>query len=83
MMPRTAAITTASTAPGGRALNPLERISANPAHLREIGEESPAFSPTIPYVSRNSGYIHETAAAPMGVARSCMIVKFFGEDPIM
>src|SRR5438093_10559386 len=55
MMPRTAAITTASTAPGGRALNPLERIYANPAHLREIGDEGPAFSPTIPYVSRNSG----------------------------
>src|SRR5262249_7213429 len=32
----------AVTAPGGSALSPRDRISANPAHLRDIGELKPA-----------------------------------------
>src|SRR5438132_14234090 len=83
MTPIMEAITSAPTAPGGNALRPFERISAKPAHFREIGELSPACSPTIPYVLRSSGYVHETAAAPIGVAMSCMIVRYFGVDPIM
>jgi hypothetical protein len=38
--PMSEAMTRAVTAPGGRALTPCERISAKPAHFREIGEES-------------------------------------------
>ena len=77
-------VTTGSlTAPAGSASKPFDRISANPARRREIGDDSPAFSPTMPYVLRSSGYIHETAAAPTGVPSSCMIVMLFGDDPIM
>jgi hypothetical protein len=38
----------AGIAPGGSALKPFERISAKPAHFREMGDVSPALSPTIP-----------------------------------
>src|SRR5947208_3416146 len=83
MMPRTAPTTSAPIAPGGSALKPFDRISAKPAHFRDIGEVRPALLPTIPYVSRSNGYIHETAAAPIGVATNCIIVRFLGDDPIM
>src|SRR5262245_4982927 len=81
--PKRKAMTSAATAPWDNALKPCERISPNPAHFREMGDESPACSPTMPYVSRRSGYIHDTAAAPTGVAISCIMVRYFGEEPIM
>src|SRR6266851_7021730 len=83
MTPRIDPMTSAVIAPAGNELSPFERISAKPAHFREIGEVSPACGPTIPYVLRNKGYIQDTAAAPTGVASSCMKVRCLGEEPIM
>ena len=82
-MPSATPTKRAGTAPAGSASKPCDRISAKPARRREMGDERPAFSPTMPYVSRSSGYIHETAMAPTGVPSSCMMVMLLGEDPIM
>ena len=82
-MPINVPSTSAGTAPAGSALTPWARISANPAKRREMGEVKPACSPTMPYVLRSRGYIHDTAAAPTGVPSSCMIVRCFGDEPIM
>src|SRR5205807_2410563 len=74
-------ITRAARAPRGRASAPWERIVAKPDHFTEMGELRP-FSP-MPYWSRRTGYIQDTAAAPTGVASSCMYVRYRGEAPTM
>ena len=47
-MPSATPTNSAGTAPAGSASKPCDRISANPARRREIGDDRPALSPTMP-----------------------------------